>query len=147
MCSLACKAQSNIASQLSLPGTFLYLPGVQEYDNSYYIQSATEKNVVLYPFYPWLKPVQFYLSKVDAATHSIMSTVVIYGDTVQADSTVTEFLFQVTDGKVHLAYVKRIVHDTFSLPTFKQHWWALYYKQLDTNLNVTVPDTKYLFPG
>ena len=145
--SFTCKAQTNIISQLSLPGGYMYLPGVQEYGNSYYIQSATEKNVVLYPFYPWLKPVQFYLSKVDASTHNILSTVVTYGDTVQADSTVTEFLFQVTDGKVHLAYVKRIVHDTFSLPTFKQHWWALYYKQLDTNLNVTVPERKLKLVG
>lgn len=138
------KAQTNLYNQLSIPATFYPMPGVQEYKGNYYAVSFNVKDSTFYANYPYLYPLKYSIHKFSISSHALLASTVISGDTLQADSTLQfmQPLIEVKGDRVHLTYLKRILHDTTSQPSYKQFWWALYYQQLDTNLNVIVPETR-----
>jgi hypothetical protein len=142
--SFSLKAQTNLYNQLSIPATFYPNPGVQEYKGNYYAVSFNVKDSVFYGDYPYLYPLEYSIHKFSVSSHALLASTVISGDTLQADSTLQfmQPLIEVQADRVHLTYLKRILHDTITQPSYKQFWWELYYKQLDTNLNVTVPETR-----
>ena len=78
----------------------------------------------------------YKMVKVNKQTYAITASKVVMGDTLQADSFVIGGTnkFLIKDNRVHIFYGKCFSYSRF----------GLYYQQLDTNLNVVVPEEQLL---
>jgi hypothetical protein len=140
--------------QLNAQVNILYKAGIKriipeafsEYGGSYYFLSYSFKDSVYYPKigYSHIKPTQVYMHKVNKYSNALTTTCIAMGDTMQADSIVDAqyCFFAVNDGRIHIAFRKIFVKDT---NTFEGVQHSLCYLQLDTNLNIVVPDTRLLY--
>jgi hypothetical protein len=85
----------------------------------------------------------FELQKIAKNPYSLQTSTIAVGDTLAVDSFVATLnIFFIIDGnKIHFAFEKIILLDTSNLHRTMIRA-SICYKQLDTNLNVTIPERK-----
>src|SRR5690606_26512241 len=133
--------QQNLLTNLAVPNK-VYTGEIHENGSSYYIPSFITKDSLFYPSVPYLKAWMYSLHKYDIATNNLIASTVIYGDTLQADSIIeTLGRFEVDKDKIHILFNKRIQSNP-GQPTLQTSIFALYYKQLDTNLATIIPEKR-----
>ncbi len=142
-------AQTSFYPQLLNQGEFVSTCGVQESNGSYYSITYLKKDTSTYPQIDNLYPAEYWIHKHDVSTLVPQARAAFTGDLLQADSTIVPgaIVMEVKDGRVHLVYTKQIVDDTTAPLPYKMFLNAIYYQQLDSQLNVVVPETRLKLVG
>ncbi len=114
---------------------------IREYGNSLYFFTM-KQNYGVTTFYH--NPTQFTLHKASKENFQYINSVNIIGDTVQADST-THFLdisLCIEGSRIYVFYSKTTIVDSLSPVNYRRYLLGLYYTQLDTALNIIVPEKR-----
>lgn len=132
-------AQSNLLTPLGI-NNILITQFREQLNSHYFLTYKVNFDVKKYGGYPF----EFTINKSDKNNHILLGSKVVMGDTVQADSAVnfSDVNLLVKNDKIHLFYKKGFILDTTRLPVYKRFATGLYYQQLDTNLNIIIPERK-----
>lgn len=134
-------AQSNIVADAGLtriaPNIF------SEKGNYYYCVSVTQRGPQN-QYIPSVKAKQFEVVKIHKFTHQKVGSVIVYGDTLQADSTVLpqENYMVLKNDRLHLVF--NSVYYPSAPPT--SGVIRTRYVQVDTNLNILIPQKPVSIP-
>lgn len=135
--TFASTAQTNILEQAGINNVQRCPGAVMEEGNNYYIARyaiKSEADTFIVPLH--YVPIELSLWKYDKSTLQPISSVIVASDTLQSDSLSFNYLICYNKGRIHIVFTKFITNGGSNDTSF------FYYTQLDTNLNIVVPQKR-----